>query len=112
MKVIVNGIVDELTAKNIAGADISEFMVHAADRSLKHKWNEDAQGYELTESELDHWKDVFKRQNEFVERVDRLAQIHGKDVVMSIVNKVTTTEYPQYYVAMNEELDRAFGEGS
>lgn len=112
MKVIVNGVAEEMTAKNIAGSDISEVMALADDRSLKHKWNEDAQGYELTESERNHWKGVFKRQNEFVERVDRLAQIHGKDVVMSVVNKVTTTEYPQYYVAMNEELDRAFGEGS
>lgn len=112
MKVIVNGIVEELTAKNIAGSDISEVMARADDRSLKHKWNEEAQAYELTESERDYWKGVFKRQNELVERLDRLAQIHGKDVVMGILNKVTTTEYPQYYVAMNEELDRAFGEGS
>ncbi len=112
MKVIVNGIVDELTAKDFVQDDIAETMAKGMDRSLKHKWNEDAQGYELTESERDYWKDVFKRQDEFVDRVNRLKQIHGEEAVEDVLRKVTTTEYPQYYVAMNEELDRAFGEGS
>ena len=112
MKVIVNGIVEELTAKNIAGSDISEVMARADDRSLKHKWNEEAQAYELTESERDYWKDVFKRQDEFVDRLERLTPRFGEEAVAEVLRKVTTTEYPQYYVAMNEELDRAFGEGS
>nr|DAO81157.1 MAG TPA: hypothetical protein [Caudoviricetes sp.] len=112
MKVIVNGIVDELTAKDFVEDDIAETMATAMDRSLKHKWNEDAQGYELTESERDYWKDVFKRQDEFVDRVNRLTPRFGEEAVAEVLRKVTTTEYPQYYVAMNEELDRAFGEGS
>lgn len=112
MKVIVNGIVDELTAKDFVQDDIAETIATSMDRSLKHKWNDDAQAYELTASERDYWKDVFKRQDEFVERVDRLTPIHGEEAVAEVLRKVTTTEYPQYYVAMNEELDRAFGEGS
>ena len=112
MKVIVNGIVDELTAKSPQHKDISEALALAMDRSLKHKWNEDAQGYELTESERDYWKDVFKRQDEFVDRLDRLTPRFGEEAVADVLRKVTTTEYPQYYVAMNEELDRSFGEGS
>ncbi len=109
MKVIVDGIVDVLTAKDTNGNDISEVIASGADRSLKHKWNDDAQGYELTAREREHWKDVFKRQNEFVERVDRLIAIHGKDAVMDVVNKVSVIEYPQYYIAVNEELDLSFG---
>ena len=112
MKVIVNGIVDELTAKDFVQDDIAETIATSMDRSLKHKWNEDAQAYELTTSERDYWKDVFKRQDEFVERVDRLTPIHGEEAVAEVLRKVTTTEYPQYYIAINEELDRAFGEGS
>ena len=112
MKVIVNGIVDELTAKDFVQDDIAETMATGMDRSLKHKWNEDAQGYELTESERDYWKGVFKRQDEFVERVNRLTPRFGEEAVAEVLRKVTTTEYPQYYTAMNEELDRAFGEGS
>ena len=112
MKVIVNGIVDELTAKSPQHRDISEAMAYGMDRSLKHKWNEDAQAYELTASERDYWKDVFKLQDEFIDRLDRLTPIHGEEAVAEVLRKVTTTEYPQYYVATNEELDRAFGEGS
>lgn len=112
MKVIVDGIVDVLTAKDFVQDDIAETIATSMDRSLKHKWNDDAQAYELTASERDYWKDVFKRQDEFVERVDRLTPIHGEEAIAELLRKVTTTEYPQYYVAMNEELDRAFGEGS
>lgn len=112
MKVIVNGIVEEMTAMSFKHEDISDFIANGMDRSLKHKWNEEAQAYELTESERDYWKDVFKRQNDYVERVERLRKIHGLEAVFVVVNKVTTTEYPQYYIALNEELDRAFGEGS
>lgn len=112
MKVLVDGIVDVLTAKDFVQDDIAETIATSMDRSLKHKWNDDAQAYELTASERDYWKDVFKRQDEFVERVDRLTPIHGEEAVAEVLRKVTTTEYPQYYVAMNEELDRAFGEGS
>lgn len=112
MKVIVDGIVDVLTAKGFVQDDIAETIATSMDRSLKHKWNDDAQGYELTANEREHWKDVFKRQNKFVERVDRLTAIHGQDAVMDVVNKVSVTEYPQYYIAINEELDRAFGESS
>lgn len=112
MKVLVDGIVDVLTAKDFVQDDIAETIATSMDRSLKHKWNDDAQAYELTASERDYWKDVFKRQDEFVERVDRLTSIHGEEAVAEVLRKVTTTEYPQYYVAMNEELDRAFGEGS
>nr|DAK94073.1 MAG TPA: hypothetical protein [Caudoviricetes sp.] len=112
MKVIVNGIVEELTAMSFKHEDISELIAAGMDRSLKHKWDEEAQAYELTESERLFWKDVFKRQNDYVERVERLREIHGFEAVFAVVNKVTTTEYPQYYVALNEELDRAFGEGS
>ena len=112
MKVLVDGIVDVLTAKDFVQDDIAETIATSMDRSLKHKWNDDAQAYELTASERDYWKDVFKRQDEFVERVDRLTPIHGEEAVAEVLRKVTTTEYPQYYVAMNEELDRTFGEGS
>lgn len=112
MKVIVEGIVDLLTAKDINGNDISEVIASSADRSLKHKWNDDAQGYELTARERDYWKDVFKRQDEFAERVNRLTSIHGEEVVAEVLRKVSVTEYPQYYIAVNEELDRAFGESS
>lgn len=112
MKVIVNGVVEELTAKSPQHKDISEAMAYGMDRSLKHKWNEEAQAYELTESERDYWKDVFKRQDEFVDRLERLTPRFGEEAVAEVLRKVTTTEYPQYYVAMNEELDRAFGEGS
>ena len=109
MKVIVDGIVDVLTAKGFVQDDIAETIATSMDRSLKHKWNDDAQAYELTASEREHWKDVFKRQNEFVERVDRLTPIHGEEAVAEVLIKVSVTEYPQYYIAINEELDLSFG---
>lgn len=112
MKVIVNGIVEELTAKSPQHKDISESLARGMDSSLKHKWNEEAQAYELSESERDYWKDVFKRQDEFVDRLDRLTPRFGEEAVADVLRKVTTTEFPQYYIAMNEELDIAFGEGS
>lgn len=112
MKVIVDGNVEVLTCKSHQHKDIAESLANGMDRSLRHKWNKEVEAYELTESERNYWKDVFKRQDAFVDRTTELAKVHGEEAVAAVLRKVTTTEFPQYYTAMNEELDRAFGEGS